>query len=132
VAPASLLGAVVRPFDPVLDGALAPAVASVATPAQLRVQRLHHFGVDTARWEVAERGTHVFVQPLDVVLPRRRLQLGDLQPSVEQLVQGGVVFGWRRSSTRARSRVRARSASAGVCTISSRYRRRRDSGSTPA
>jgi hypothetical protein len=75
--------------DRVLDRPPA-AVAAVATSAQLRVERLQHLGVDSAGREVPERGAHVLVQSLDVVLPGRRLQVGDLQPSIEELVQRGI------------------------------------------
>jgi hypothetical protein len=72
-----------------LDRASASS-AAVTTAPQLRIERLQHLGVNSSGRHVAKRWSHVLIQPLDVVLTGSCLQLGDFQPSVEQLVEGRV------------------------------------------
>ncbi len=59
-----------------------------------------------------------FLDFSDVTLPRVALDLDHVEVLVEQLVDGRLVLGLRRSSTCASSRVRTRSASLAVVAVS--------------
>lgn len=60
----------------------------MAAPAHAGVERFEDFCVQPGDLEPADHGPNVLVQLGLVVVPGRRFQLDDIEPAVEQLVEG--------------------------------------------